>query len=94
MKLSDWLSFDKMIVPQIIKIVFYALVILSVLSGLVMIIKGISADYGGGMTILWGLLTLVFGPFWARLSSELMIVLFEIHAKLVSIDKKMKADEK
>lgn len=93
MKLSDWLSFDKMIVPQIIKIIFYILVALSILSGLVMIITGITANYGGGMKIIWGLLTLVFGPLWARLSSELMIVLFEIHAKLVSIDKKVKADE-
>ncbi len=84
------LTFDKMITPTIIKIVYYFLAIISIFSGIVLIIKGITADWGGGMMVVWGLITLIVGPIWARITCEIMIVLFKIHTRLTSIDEKVK----
>ncbi|MCP9767082.1 DUF4282 domain-containing protein [Lacihabitans sp. LS3-19] len=90
MKLEDFLKFDKMITPTIITIIYYFLAGIAILSGVVLIIRGISADWGGGMMVFWGLITLVAGPIWARITCELMIVLFKIHGRLSSIDEKTK----
>ena len=83
--LSKLLSFDEMVTPVIIKILYWISIALVVLSGLVTIISGIS---GGGITVIVGLLTIVIGPFLVRIWCEMMIVLFEIHKNLVEINRK------
>ncbi|WP_337040307.1 DUF4282 domain-containing protein [Emticicia sp. 17c] len=90
MKFDDFLTFDKMITPVIIKIIYYFLVIASIFGGIVFIVQGISAPWGGGMMVFSGLLTLIFGPIWSRVFCELMIVSFRIYARLSSIDENIK----
>jgi hypothetical protein len=90
MKIEDFISFDKMITPTIIKIIYLILAGLSILGGLFYIFKGISSEWGGGAMVIGGLFTLILGPLWARITCEIMIVLFKIHTRLTSIDETLK----
>lgn len=83
--MNQFLNFDKMITPTIIKIVFWIGIGFSVLAGLGMIISGISSYYGGGIQVVMGLLTIVIGPFFVRIYCELLIIFFKMHESLQSI---------
>jgi hypothetical protein len=76
---GDFFSFDRMLTPTLIQIVFWIGVALSVLIGLVILL---SAE--GGAALL-GLLYIVFGPLVVRVYCELVIVIFRIHTTLVEI---------
>src|SRR5699024_10383042 len=80
--LSSFLYFDKMFTPSIIKIVFWICADLSVLMGLLMIIQGACAYYGGRASIFMGLLTIVIGPFVVRIYCELLIIFFKMNETL------------
>jgi hypothetical protein len=84
-KLSDFLSFRRMITPLIIQILFWAGVIISVIAGLIMIISGATSDYGGGGEVLIGLLIIVIGPFAVRIWCELLILFFRMNETLSEI---------
>lgn len=86
--LGGFFSFDKMITPAIIKIVFYLGIIASVISGLLMIFSGINAYYGGGFEVFAGILTIIFMPIIVRIYCELLIVIFKIHESLIEIKNK------
>lgn len=90
MKFDDFLTFDKMITPVIIKIIYFILAGISIFGGLVMIFRGINADWGGGLMVFWGILSIILGPIWARVTCELMIVLFKIYSRLTSIEENTK----
>src|SRR5690625_2210161 len=77
--MNNFLNFDKMLTPTIIKIVFWIGAGLSVLMGLLMIIQGAGAYYGGGASIFMGLLTIVIGPFVVRIYCELLIIFFKMN---------------
>lgn len=89
MKLSDFLSFDKMVTPFIIQAIFWIGVTFSVLSGLIMVGRGIGSVFRGGGTailaILVGLLWIVLGPLMTRVYCELLMVVFKIHDHLNDI---------
>lgn len=85
MELKDFASFDNMLTPTIIKILFWLGVVLSMLFGLVMIFQGLTSSFGGGVTVFIGLLWLVLGPVATRIYCELLIVIFKIHENLVGI---------
>jgi hypothetical protein len=85
--MNEYLNFNKMITPTIIKIIFWAGVIVSVLAALIMMIAGASSDYGGGFLTLGGLVILILGPFLTRIYCELLIVLFKMNEALQSIKK-------
>jgi hypothetical protein len=84
-----FLSFDEMVTPLMIKIVYWIGIGASVLSGLGLVFTGIGSRYGGGGAVISGLLVIVFGPLMVRIWCELMIVLFEIHKNLVDINGKI-----
>ena len=84
-KYKDYLEFKKMIVPIIIKFLFWIGVALCLLLGLIQIIKGASANYGGGGMVLTGLLTMLVGPLAVRIQCELLIVIFSINDTLTDI---------
>ena len=86
--LNKFFNFDEMVTPLIIKIIYWFGIVVTVLSGLGGIISGIGSRYGGGVTVIVGLLTIVFGPLLVRVWCELLIVLFEIHKNLVEINRK------
>lgn len=91
--LKDFLSFDKMMTPIIIKIVYYILLVLVILGALGTIIQGANAPYGGGGIVISGLLMLVLGPIGVRLYCELMILFFKIYEKLNAIHDEMKKNK-
>lgn len=95
MNFRSLLNFDKMITPVIIKILFYIGIIVSVIAGIVALFSGIIASFqqGGVGSAIGGLiggpLIVVVGILLARVYSELLIVVFEIHQNLVAIKNKM-----
>ncbi len=80
--MGEFLSFNKMLTPTIIKIVFFVECALSIIVGLVMFFSGLSNDFGGGLQVFMGIVIIVAGPFVSRISCELLIVLFKMHENL------------
>ena len=81
--MKDLLFLDKMLTPKIITVVYWLLIIGS-------IVGGIGAMFGGyqGFTaekFFVGILYLVGGLISARISSELLIVVFKINEALQEI---------
>lgn len=91
--LYDFISFDKMITPTIIKILFWIGVVISVIIGLGAIISGCTAAYGGGAQVLGGIVVLIVGPITARVYCEILIVLFKMHQSLIDIRKSLQGRE-
>lgn len=85
MEIKDFFSFEKMITPALIKVIFIILLIGSLLLGLSQIIIGIRYS---GLSVLSGIVTLVLGPFLSRIFCEGMIVIFQINETLTKIEKK------
>lgn len=79
--MNEYLSFQKMISPIIIKALFWLCILGVVIYGLVTI-------FGG--SFFMGLLILIVGPLVIRIYCELLIVLFQINNTLTEI-KNMKA---
>ena len=83
--MQEFLSFRRMITPVIIQILFWVGVVLCVLGGLISIIQGASAHYGGGGAVLGGLLTMLLGPVLVRVYCEILIIFFRINETLSDI---------
>lgn len=90
--LDDFLKFDKMITPVIIKVIFWIGLVASVIIALGMIISGLGSRLGGGIEVLTGLVTLVLGPLMVRIYCELLIVIFKINDSLSEIKENIKKD--
>ena len=86
MTISNFLSFDKMITPTLITVLFYIFLGASALTGISLIITGFSSSFGGGFMVFYGFMVLLIGPIFARVYCELLIVLFKIHSRLRNID--------
>lgn len=78
--IKKFIGFDKMIATSVIKGLYYIFLVLTLISGLVMMFK---------MSFFKGLLMLIIGPILVRLYAELIIVLFSIHDNLVKIRLKL-----
>jgi len=76
--MNEFLNFDKMITPTIIKILFWIGVIVSVIFGLVQI-------FNGGFFVIIGLLMIVLGPIFVRIYCEILIILFKMNDNLHDI---------
>ncbi|WXR61076.1 DUF4282 domain-containing protein [Peptostreptococcaceae bacterium AGR-M142] len=85
---KTFLNFDKMITPVIIKIIFYIGLVVSILSSLGMIFRGMTSHYYGGSSVIIGILMLIFSPILVRVYCELLIIAFKIHESLVEIKNK------
>jgi hypothetical protein len=84
-KVKEFLSFNSMITPSIIKALFRIGVGICLLAGVIGIINGVRANYGGGMQVIYALLIIVFGPIIVRIYCELLIVIFKINDTLTDI---------
>lgn len=85
----SFLTFNKMIAPTIITVMYYLNLAFVVFVGIGLIFSGLFVQrYGGGMIALYGLLLLLLGPLWVRLIAEFFIVIFKIHERLTRIDEK------
>jgi len=80
--MNDFLHFDKMITPTIIKIIYWIGLGVSVLIGLMVL-------FSGRGTFFFGLVLLVLGPLFTRVYCELLIVIFKIHETLANINNKL-----
>ena len=79
----DLFGFDKMLTPEIIKVIYWIGIVLAVLAGLGTILAGL---WGKSMMgVVTGLLWLVFGPILVRVYCELLIVIFNIYNVLCEI---------
>ncbi|KAB8130783.1 DUF4282 domain-containing protein [Gracilibacillus oryzae] len=83
--MQKFLSFDKMITPTIIKVVFWIGVAITVISGLGTMIAGFSSFYGGGFQVFTGLLMIIIGPLVVRIYCELLILMFKMYDALQDI---------
>ncbi len=83
--MNEYLSFRKMITPLVIQVIFWLGVSACVVLGLVSIVSGASARYGGGSEVLTGILVLILGPVFVRIWCEVLIVVFRILDTLTEI---------
>ncbi len=77
------LSFDDMITPSIIKIIYYIGMVGAVLGGIGMVFQG-------GTSTFIGLVWIVFGPLIVRVYCELLIVMFKIYQCLKEMNERGK----
>lgn len=79
---NEFISFDKMLTPTLIKIIFWIGVAASVITGLIVMSEG-------GFAFILGLLVMALGSFITRIYCELLIVFFKIHESIVELTKKV-----
>lgn len=104
MNIKRFLSFERMITPVIIKILFWIGLIISILAGLGVffgvIIAGISdgdfASIVGGLLIglVGGALVIFLGALITRIYAELLILVFQINESLTDIKELLKNQQK
>ncbi|MFN2302635.1 MAG: DUF4282 domain-containing protein [Anaerolineales bacterium] len=95
MKLKNFLSFERMITPVIIKVLFWIGLIGSVIGGIVLfftvLIGGISDGSFGGIIgsfllgLVGGLLVMFLGILVTRIYAETLILVFHINDSLTDI---------
>lgn len=95
MKLKNLLSFERMITPIIIKVLFWIGLIGSVVGGIVLfftvLIGGISDGSFGGIVgsfllgLVGGLLVMFLGILFTRIYAEMLILVFQINESLTDI---------
>jgi hypothetical protein len=73
--MNDFLNFKKMLTPTLIKFLFWVMLIVTVVVGIVTLFK----------SFLSGLLILAIGPLFVRVYCELLIVIFSINDTLTEI---------
>jgi hypothetical protein len=86
MEVDDLIRLRKLVTPAIIEVVFWVTGGFSFVGGLVQVVSGLSASFGGGRDVLVGLLIMLLGPLVARVCCEVVVVLFRIHSALDSIE--------
>lgn len=96
MSAKSFMSFDRMITPVIIKVLFYISIALAVIAGLVVFFGGIVTAFTdnnfwmalGGL--IGGPVVIVLGVLFSRMYCELLILWFQIHSTLVEIKDELK----
>ncbi len=86
--LNEFLSFNKLISPLIIKLVYILGVIAIVLFSLYTMFGRIHSFTGFLVNLLIGILILIFGNLSWRITCEGMIVLFNIFGELKKLNQK------
>jgi len=81
--MKDFLTFKKMITPMIIQVLFWIGVAVVVIGGFVSMFSG---------QFWYGLLSIILGPVFVRLFTELLIVTFSINDSLRIIKNNTKKD--
>lgn len=74
--MNEYMNFDKMITPMIIKVIFWISVVGTVLGGLLSL---------AGENAIIGVFMIIFGPLVARIYAELLLVLFQVHSRMNDI---------
>jgi hypothetical protein len=87
-EMSDFWKFKKFITPVVIQIIFWIGIVLCIISGIIGIVRGATANYGGGSMVLLGVFTIILGPLFVRVYCEILIIIFQIFDVLKQIAKK------
>lgn len=93
MNWKSFISFERMITPVIIKVLFWIGMILSIIGGLIVFFSGVIAGISDGdfLLILGGLvggpLSAILGVLMVRIYCELLILFFRINETLTDIKK-------
>lgn len=83
--MKDFLAFRSMLTPILIQMIFWLGAAICAVIGLVFIISGATAQYGGGPNVLKGLAILILGPLGVRIYCEILIIFFRINETLTEI---------
>jgi hypothetical protein len=83
--IKDCFGFEKMLTPVIIKVVYWLLMALTILGGLIEIIVGLASRRGSGAHVLAGFMLMILGPIFVRVYCELLIVIFSINGHLADM---------
>ena len=78
---SNLVTFDKMITPTIIKIIFW-------IGSVAAILAGLATMFRGGPAVIIGLIWIVLGPLIVRIYCEIVIVIFKINDNLREINQR------
>src|SRR5699024_3326618 len=96
--MQQFISFDKMINPTIIKILLSIVVALSglfaiilIFTGLCQMFSGFGEGFYGFLMVLLDLASFVVGTLMSRIYCELLIVVFKMQEALSSIDRKLES---
>jgi len=84
-KFTEFINFDSMITPTIIKIIYIVSTAIAALVGLIMIIIGFLNE---GIYVLFGLIIIGLAPFITRIYCELLILKFKDNEYLRQIANK------
>lgn len=94
--IKQLISFDKMITPTIIKVLFWVGVgisglfaIITIFTGLAQMFSGYGEGFIGFITMIVGVVIFGVGILASRIYCELLIVVFKMHEALVSINQKL-----
>lgn len=82
--MGEFFSFEEMMTPTLIRIVF-------VLGVIGLVISGLTAMSEGGIAVILGIGIIVFGSLFLRVICESFIVVFEINDKLTDIRQNTRA---
>lgn len=95
MNIKAFLSFERMITPILIKILFWIGLVISAISGvgvfLLLFMAGFSGDNFGGVVagfflgLIAGIIIVGLGTLVARIYAEMLILAFRIHESLTDI---------
>lgn len=84
---KSFLSFDSFITPMVIKVVYFALLAITVLVGISQLFSGLNMmgySFGGGlMMVLGAIVGTLLGMIFVRVSVEGVIAFFQIRDALV-----------
>ena len=82
--MKDYLRFDKLITPVLIRVIFWVGIVFIAVCGAGMIVMGIAGS-GGGMAVLLGILGMPVAALLWRVNCEVLLVIFGISEKLGEI---------
>lgn len=83
--LKSFLNFEQMITPKIITVLYWLGIISVLLAGITAIITGTTLTGSITSGLLSGVCTIIFGVIGIRIFCELIILSFNIYAKLREI---------
>ena len=83
--MKEYLSFEKMVTPVVIKVLFWVLVVGSIIGGIVMFTQNQAGT---------GLIMILVVPLIIRIYAELLMIMFQIHDRLFEIRGLLEKKEK
>lgn len=88
--MSEYLSFKRFVTPAFIMIIYILGAIGVTLMSIVVMIGGFNfAGTTGGVSIVFGIILLIFGNLFWRIVCEYMIVQFRIYDEIVMLNRRM-----